>query len=352
MCLLIQHTKDSIITLEMITDFYTKNPDGFGAVIRNQNQSPTVIKTLAGPKGIDEIYTKNILGHDALLHFRWKTHGDVSIDNVHPYEVVPSVWMMHNGVLHTGNSRDTKMSDTWHYIEDFIKPFLRRAPDLLHEPAFLKMLESHIGRGNKFAFMDSKGEIIIANKSEGVEHDGMWFSNTYAWTPEKFGYKSKYQYTTGYSYNGYTSYPATESTKAITTSGNVVTTSSYAGKTGGKQKELFVNKTLTRKERRSLYHKMNKPAKKYPWTNISKWEFNAIVNQVIAIYKRSDNESRLSGFKAYIKYKPEAVKALFHRVWTYDPDINDQIVDEAADYTVDLLLEAVEDYGTTLYEMY
>ena len=40
---------------------------------------------------------------------------------------------------------------------------------------------SHIGSSNKFAFLDKTGQIHVINKDSGVEYEGLWFSNTYAW---------------------------------------------------------------------------------------------------------------------------------------------------------------------------
>lgn len=96
--------------------------------------------------------------------------------------------MAHNGVLATGNAANPRMSDTWHYINDYLKPLLEAHPELIKQEAFLKMVGGHIGSSNKFAFMNQQGECFIVNRKSGVDHKGMWYSNTYAWTPWKFGY--------------------------------------------------------------------------------------------------------------------------------------------------------------------
>jgi len=92
--------------------------------------------------------------------------------------------MMHNGILHTGNAADKSKSDTWHFIKDYIASPVSEHPDLVFNIAFLDMLGDYIGN-NRFVFMNGEGRISHVNFDQGVEHDGMWFSNTYAWVPSR-----------------------------------------------------------------------------------------------------------------------------------------------------------------------
>lgn len=199
MCLLVHHKPDTEFTLEHLRDFFNKNSDGFGALV-NQGGGVKVIKTVGNLDEIHELYNNEIKGHEAVIHFRMKTHGDIDLFNCHPYQVTQDLWMAHNGILSTGNTADISKSDTWHYIENYLKPLLARDPQLIHEPAFQKLIESHIGYTNKFGFMDGSGKVIIINRQAGVEHFGAWLSNTYAWTPGKWGYYSSYSggYTNNY----------------------------------------------------------------------------------------------------------------------------------------------------------
>lgn len=188
MCILIHHPAGSELTDEHFADFYTSNPDGFGAII-NTGRKVEVIKRVGTLREIQHLYHKFVKGHDAVIHMRWRTHGDIDLANCHPYEVVPGLWMSHNGVLSTGNTADPTKSDTWHYINEYLRPLLARDPELIHEPAFQTLVERHIGYSNKFGFMSSDGRSVIINRDAGLEHEGVWYSNTYAWTPSKFGYK-------------------------------------------------------------------------------------------------------------------------------------------------------------------
>lgn len=198
MCILIHHKSTTQFNDDHLLDFYSKNSDGFGAII-NTGSGIQIVKTLGKLEDIKKIYNEQILGHEAVIHFRMQTHGDIDMTNCHPYQVTEDIWMAHNGILSTGNAADTTKSDTWHYIENILKPMLNRDPELIHEPAFIKLVGDHIGGSNKFGFMDSQGRVAIVNRSAGVEHLDAWLSNTYAWTPWKFGYgTAPVQYQTGW----------------------------------------------------------------------------------------------------------------------------------------------------------
>jgi hypothetical protein len=187
MCILIHHPANTTFSYEQLLDFYSKNPDGFGAIVK-RGDSVEVIKSIGNMQEIEDLYNDQVAGNEAIIHFRMKTHGAIDIANCHPYEVVPGIWMAHNGILSTGNKEDPKMSDTWHYIQNFLKPMLQENPNLIFNPGFQDLIANHIGYSNKFAFMNQDGDSVIINKSSGVVHDDVWYSNTYAWTPYKFGY--------------------------------------------------------------------------------------------------------------------------------------------------------------------
>jgi predicted glutamine amidotransferase len=171
-------------TTGMLSEIYSINPDGIG-VMYSTSKGLKVVKTL--PKNVNDAHAfiKKLPtdAREIALHFRWTTHGDTDLLNCHPYDVVTGyVAMMHNGVLHTGNAADKTKSDTWHFINDYLKEAVHDAPNLIHTKGFLTMLADFIG-DNRFVFMDGDGRMSHVNYDQGIEHDGLWFSNTYAWKP-------------------------------------------------------------------------------------------------------------------------------------------------------------------------
>jgi len=235
MCLLITQAKNSPeLHSEWISDFYSYNSDGVG-VMYVEKGNLIVKKSL--PKTERELlafYDAHIKGKNCAWHLRMRTHGDIDLDNCHPYQILNKathgidMWLMHNGILSTGNKENPKKSDTYHYIKNFLIPMLAKNPDFAFHPAFNLVVAEHIGHSNKFVIMDSKGRMATINKDAGVYWHGMWLSNTYAWTasrlatkkpskdkkillnqlkdlPEiRYNYKDDYlgSYNYGYSYNG------------------------------------------------------------------------------------------------------------------------------------------------------
>jgi hypothetical protein len=98
---------------------------------------------------------------------------------------------MHNGILSTGNKANEKLSDTWHYINDYLKPMLAGNPDFAFHPAFKALVSDHIGGSNKFVLMDNEGRSVVINESAGVYWGGLWLSNTYAWSASSSAGKNR-----------------------------------------------------------------------------------------------------------------------------------------------------------------
>lgn len=189
MCLLVTQTSQSpALTQVWLEDFYSSNSDGVG-VMRVVDGELLIEKIL--PKNAQEFvdfYLNHIDGHDCAFHLRMKTHGNIDMENCHPYEVFNKsehgvdMWLMHNGVLSTGNQADVTKSDTWHYIRDYLRPMLANNIDFAFTDAFADIIGEHIGASNKFVIMDSRGRMQVVNHTSGVYWGGRWLSNTYAWS--------------------------------------------------------------------------------------------------------------------------------------------------------------------------
>lgn len=226
MCILIQHPANTAFTDELLLDFYQHNPDGFGAVYA-ENGELVVIKTLGKPDEIKAIYHEVLKGRECIIHYRMKTHGDIDLDNCHPYHVTDDIWMAHNGILSMGNPIDPRRSDTWHFIEYILRPALTANPELIFDVDYQDYIGDMIGTSNKFAFMHSDGRSVIINESAGVKHEGAWLSNTYAWSAAKYGHGFKstrrYDWDNGYDIVGNSSkgntliYPTKHSSTSLQT---------------------------------------------------------------------------------------------------------------------------------------
>ena len=191
MCLIITGQSNKIRstllnTHGMLGDIFSSNPDGIG-IMYGSAKGLRVIKTLPKNLADAQAFIRKLPtdDRDLAIHFRWTTHGHTDLSNCHPYDVTPGyIAMMHNGILHTGNAKDTARSDTYHFIQDYLRDAVHEAPSLVHNEGFLTMVAEFIG-DNRFVFMDGEGRMSHVNYDQGIEHDGLWFSNTYAWSPTK-----------------------------------------------------------------------------------------------------------------------------------------------------------------------
>lgn len=205
MCLLVNQPATTSFTDDFLADVYSKNKDGFG-IMYAEGGEIHIYKTLpANAQDFIDFYRKHADGRDCVWHARMQTHGDVDLDNCHPYQVTDDIWMAHNGVLSAGNDNDMTRSDTWHFIRNVIAPALKGDPDLLLDADWQSFIGDVIGGSNKFGFVRADGEVVIINKKSGVEFVGAWLSNTYAWSTTKFGFQTPSYQGSGYGTKGYSS---------------------------------------------------------------------------------------------------------------------------------------------------
>jgi hypothetical protein len=211
MCLLIHKPADQIFHEDWLRDFHKRNDDGFG-FMHVEDGYLMVYKAIGSANDFVQAFEER-KDKECLIHLRMRTHGEINLDNCHPYEVLSReeggpIWVMHNGVLSHGNEADKTMSDTWHYIQKTLKPILLVHPDMLRLEAFQKLVSRDIGSTNRLGFMDKDGAVTIINRSAGVEWEKAWLSNTYAWSAAKAKIPGvpQYNYSGGGGYGGYGNY--------------------------------------------------------------------------------------------------------------------------------------------------
>ena len=202
MCLLVNQPASTVFTEDFIADVFQKNGDGFGVMYAEKGKLHVYKCLPTSAADMYQFYRAHAEGRDCVWHARMQTHGDIDLDNCHPYRVTDDIWLAHNGILSTGNAADKTKSDTWHFIHNVIQPALSHNPDLMLDEAWQKMIGHIIGSGNKFGLVRADGKTVIINEQSGVNFVGAWLSNTYAWSTTKFGFRSSYQ-TQGYNGYGY-----------------------------------------------------------------------------------------------------------------------------------------------------
>ena len=191
MCIIVI-SENKPLVLEDFKDFNIYNADGAGIMVAHDGKVETFV-SLGTPEEIYAEYTRMYeLGSPVFLHYRMKTHGDINLANTHPYLVYTwedgkELWMMHNGILHTGNDADKTMSDTWHFIRDRLQTLCRDFPKWYMNEHLLAWLGEFIGN-NRFVFLDSDGDSAVVNHDQWTLHNEHLYSNEYAWSVPRKAY--------------------------------------------------------------------------------------------------------------------------------------------------------------------
>ena len=201
MCIAILKTKDGNITDEQLLNCFDNNPDGAGIAYTKDNKI-IVVKGIFEATQFVEEYHKAVAEADGamLVHCRIGTSGFKDYTNCHPHVVSDECVMIHNGILSIDVPKDSKVSDTVLYVEQYLKPLPK---DFMLNDGIMSLITDHIGAGNKFVFLNNHGDFSIANEKAGHWKNGVWFSN-YSYEAYSFytkGYKGKSK-----AYSPYTSY--------------------------------------------------------------------------------------------------------------------------------------------------
>lgn len=186
MCLLIHQPSTTVFSDAFLADVYQANSDGLGIMYAHGGVLVVRKSLPASSADFIRFYREHAEGRECVVHARMKTHGDIDLDNCHPYAVSDRVALAHNGILSTGNSWDRSKSDTWHFVRNVVGPALEAREDLLRDPSWLSFVGDLIGSNNKFGLMSADGVVAIVNRASGVEYEGAWLSNTYAWSAHRF----------------------------------------------------------------------------------------------------------------------------------------------------------------------
>lgn len=174
MCIAIYKPKDMIIAKANLAQCFKSNPDGAGFLVSKN-------KRLIMKKGFftfDEFYEayEKYADEQALIHFRIRTHGNLSKDNCHPFMINSGLGFIHNGVISGFGVGD--VSDTSHFNNSIFKPLVDKyGNQVIFEPAIQNLVEDRIGY-SKLAFLDRHGNHKIFNEIKGVWDDGIWYSNS------------------------------------------------------------------------------------------------------------------------------------------------------------------------------
>jgi hypothetical protein len=196
MCLIAASRTGKIMSEEQQKNAWSNNSDGFG-IVHLENGELIINKTMVEDSVASLLAAAE--GKPYIAHWRWGTSGHKNLANCHPFKVASDLYMAHNGVFHNVLEYNDDMSDTWHFIKQYVRPLYLFNHAFLQTPTFYKMLDKIAGT-NKLAFLDKVGNLTLVNEKMGTWQGDIWLSNTYSLNS---GYRStKVDNRNVYNFNG------------------------------------------------------------------------------------------------------------------------------------------------------
>ena len=199
MCIAIYKPADKIIDKATLERCFNANPDGAGFMYTNGTEMK-IHKGFFTFKSFWKAFEPH-QERQCLIHFRIKTHGEISVKNCHPFFITKDIGFIHNGIISKhGGSRD--VSDTRDFNEKVLRPLVKQfGTTIITAAPFAKLVEDYIGF-SKLAFLDIHGNVTIMNEAQGNWHEDVWYSNQ-SWKPPV---PLPYTYTPKYKSPGYSVY--------------------------------------------------------------------------------------------------------------------------------------------------
>ena len=184
MCIIIYQPEGAKFKPGLLRNLFHRNSDGFGLFYADEGRIHVEKIVNPNEESIIKLF-EEFQDRPLAMHLCLMTHGIQDKENTHPYRILNKrrhgidLWMAHNGVLDV-DEEHAKRSDTWHFVEYFLRPALASNPHLLQNTSFRKILTNAAG-SNKLLFLDGKGEVTIINERLGTQHQdtGCWLSNTH-----------------------------------------------------------------------------------------------------------------------------------------------------------------------------
>lgn len=182
MCLIIHKEAKQELSNEFIRDVFSFNGDGWG-VFYYAGGLLQVEKGLTLESFFKEL--PKFAKKEAMIHFRFATHGEKTLEMAHPFPITNDIWMMHNGIL-SGKDYQCpagKKSDTALFAE-LVRDILNMTTEpneFIRSEKFKTLIMPEVG-SNSIVFADNKGFILMPGALDSETKNGMKVSNSYAYT--------------------------------------------------------------------------------------------------------------------------------------------------------------------------
>ena len=171
MCIAIANTQNSPLSDEELTNCWENNPDGAG-ILYKEDGKLKIYKQLTSLDAFKSEYNRVIKLSNCLVHFRVKSAGAITEDNIHPFMVHDNLGFIHNGTI-TKLKYDDVLSDTQLFNNNILKHLDK---DFINNYDIVEMIEDYVGY-SKMVFMDETEVFTIINERKGDWEGSNWFSN-------------------------------------------------------------------------------------------------------------------------------------------------------------------------------
>lgn len=178
MCVIVHKSAAARIPPDLLRAALALNSDGWGLMGFDGDGALILERHAASEQASIAAALEKHADANLVLHLRQRTRGNSARDNVHPFKVAEHLHLMHNGTLPI-HSRVAGKSDTWHFVNDILRPLHGRHAALFDDPAFITLLEMSLKPENKVVLLDTRQKsIAVLNRAHGAEFEGLWLSNT------------------------------------------------------------------------------------------------------------------------------------------------------------------------------
>lgn len=191
MCIIALKSEKVVLSNNQLHLLWIRNPHGAG-IMYSDNDQLVIHK---GLMSFDEfLKTYHEIGpmRKMVMHFRVRTHGELSGKMTHPFTIQKGVLgMCHNGIIRRlVNQTTNSLSDTAILAKkirtNWVNPLSAIKNDFIRET-----LETYVGQ-SRVVFMDNTGQTYILNENLGYWVNGVWYSNEkYLLDPKKKNRSSK-----------------------------------------------------------------------------------------------------------------------------------------------------------------
>ena len=171
MCIAIANTQNNPLSDEELTNCWENNPNGAG-ILYKEDGKLKVYKQMTSLDDFKSEYNRVIKLSNCLVHFRVKSAGAITEDNIHPFMVHDNLGFIHNGTI-MNLKYDNHLSDTQLFNNNILKHFNK---DFINNLDIVEMLEDYVGF-SKMVFMDETEVFTIINERKGDWEGENWFSN-------------------------------------------------------------------------------------------------------------------------------------------------------------------------------